>query len=181
MKCGTSATRGFLEHHPDLVGARKEAYYFNNPEYDELGMEWYLNLFPMRPDKITYEKSPTYYKSVSALPRIKAMNETIKLVNIVCDNVRRTLSRFLHIESNAKNSDKNSGWNKRLKGLGSTLNGFNVKLSKSLKTFQSFLNQVKHNEGNGTMEGLIKALLVRFRRRQRPFGSGATKGDAISH
>ena len=182
MKCGTTATRGFLQHHPDLIGAKAEAYFFNNDQnYNKRGMEWYLSLFPEKTtaNQITYEKSPTYYKSVSAVSRIKSMNETIKLVNIVCDNVRRTLSRFLHIESHAKSSGKNSAWKKRLKGLGSTLDGFNLKLSKSIKTFQAFLNQVKQNEGNGTMEGLIEALLIRFRRRERPFGIGATKGEVF--
>ena len=107
----------------------------------------------------------------------KALNETMKVVNIVCDNVRRTLSRFLHIESNARKPGANSNWKNKLKTLGDTLDGFYPKLSKSIETFQSFLDEVSVNEGDGTMDGLMDALFIRFKNRQRPFGTNATKGE----
>ena len=175
MKCGTSATKAFLEHHPDLNNARQEAYFFNNDnKYYKQGFEWYFNLFaqPKRPDVLNYEKSPTYYKSVRAQPRIKEMNETIKIVNIVCDNVRRTLSRYLHIESNVKIKKFPR---KRLTAIGGTLDGFTEKLRKTIKSFKSFLDEIRRKEGDGSIDGLIRALFRRFKQRQRPFGIQATK------
>ena len=174
MKCGTSATKAFLEHHPDLNNARQEAYFFNNDnKYRTMGYEWYFNLFPKsKPNVLNYEKSPTYYKSVKAQPRIKAMNETIKIVNIVCDNVRRTLSRYLHIESNVKSKKFPRT---RLTAIGGTLDGFTEKLRKTIKNFKPFLDEIRRKEGNGSLDGLMQALYRRFKRRQRPFGISATK------
>ena len=74
MKCGTAATRSFLQGHPDLIAAHDEAYFFNSDKNYDRGLDWYFSLFeqPKRPGQITYEKSPTYYKSISAVPRVKA-------------------------------------------------------------------------------------------------------------
>ncbi|CAG5109557.1 Oidioi.mRNA.OKI2018_I69.chr2.g4077.t1.cds [Oikopleura dioica] len=175
MKCGTGATQHFLHNHPDLQQAKQETYFFNNDhKYLELGYDWYLNLyrFPTHDGQMNYEKTPTYYKSVRAQPRIKAMNETVKLVNIVCDNVRRTLSRFLHLQHGVGIEKFKED---KLDGFGHTLDEFNRNLKITLKKFGDFLEDVKQNEGHGTMEGLVNALLVRFKRRMRPFGIHATK------
>ena len=76
------------------------------------------------------------------------MNETIRIVNIVCDNVRRTLSRYLHIEGNVKTGKFPQ---KRLDAIGGTLDGFNEKLRKSMKVLGDFLEHVRREEGDGTM------------------------------
>ena len=76
------------------------------------------------------------------------MNETIRIVNIVCDNVRRTLSRYLHIEGNVKTGKFPQ---KRLDAIGGTLDGFNEKLRKSMKVMGDFLEHVRREEGDGTM------------------------------
>jgi len=175
MKCGTGATQHFLHNHPDLQQAKQETYFFNNDhKYLELGYDWYLNMykFPTHDHQMNYEKTPTYYKSVRAQPRIKAMNETVKLVNIACDNVRRTLSRFLHLQHGVGTGKFKPD---KLEGFGHTLDEFNRKLKVTLKNLGDFLEDVKQNEGHGTMEGLVNALLVRFKRRMRPFGIHATK------
>ena len=169
MKCGTGATKYFLKRHPDLNLAKKEAYFFNsNHKFKKKGYEWYLNLFDMpdRPNILNFEESPTYYKSTKAPPRIKAMNETIKIVNVVCDNVHRTLSRYLHIENHVKikKFDKS-----RLTAFGGNLDGFTKKLKKTIKSFQTFLDNVRTNEGDGSFEGLIAALLERLNKKRRPF------------
>ena len=76
------------------------------------------------------------------------MNETIKIVNIVCDNVRRTLSRYLHIEGNVKTGKFPQ---KRLDAIGGTLDGFNEKLRRSMAVLGEFLEHVRREEGDGTM------------------------------
>lgn len=174
MKCGTGATQHFLHNHPDLAQAKQETYFFNNDhKYKGLGFEYYLNMYSNpAPNVLNYEKTPTYYKSIRAQSRIQAMNSTIKLVNIVCDNVRRTMSRFLHIQHGVAIKKFTSS---KLKGLGHTLDAFNDNLRKTIKNMGAFLEEVKQTEGGGTMEGLVNALHKRFKSRQRPFGISATK------
>ena len=48
-------------------------------------------------DEMLFEKSPTYYKSLSVPGRVKKMDPNTKIVLVVCNNVRRLLSRYLHI------------------------------------------------------------------------------------
>ena len=48
-------------------------------------------------DEMLFEKSPTYYKSLSVPARVKKMDPNTKIVLVVCNNVRRLLSRYLHI------------------------------------------------------------------------------------
>lgn len=174
MKCGTGATQHFLHNHPDLAQAKQETYFFNNDhKYKGLGFEYYLNLYSFPKENVlNYEKTPTYYKSIRAQSRIQAMNSTIKLVNIVCDNVRRTLSRFLHIQHGVATKKFTPV---KLKGLGHTLETFNDNLRKTIKSFGSFLEEIKKTEGGGNMEGLVNALVKRFKARQRPFGISSTK------
>merc|ERR1739838_729617 len=175
MKCGTGATQHFLHNHPDLAQAKQETYFFNNDhKYKGKGFEYYLSLYeyPKTPNVLNYEKTPTYYKSIRAQSRIQAMNSTIKLVNIVCDNVRRTMSRFLHIQHGVAIKKFTPS---KLQGLGHTLDSFNDNLRKTIKNMGAFLEEVKQTEGGGTMEGLVEALHKRYKTRQRPFGISATK------
>ena len=158
---------------------KQETYFFNNDhKYKGLGFEYYLNLYSFPKENVlNYEKTPTYYKSIRAQSRIQAMNSTIKLVNIgesqafdliwphwaeltsiqfnilVCDNVRRTLSRFLHIQHGVATKKFTPV---KLKGLGHTLETFNDNLRKTIKSFGSFLEEIKKTEGGGNMEGWSK-------------------------
>ena len=97
------AAHTFLGEHPNAIPASGEAYFFNKDKFYTQGFAYYRKYFLRRyRDKsepfIHYEKSPTYYRSLTAPPRMKHMNETLKIVNVVCDNVKRTLSRYLHIK-----------------------------------------------------------------------------------
>ena len=74
----------------------------------------------------------------------------------MCDNVRRTLSRFLHIQHGVATKKFTPV---KLKGLGHTLETFNDNLRKTIKSFGSFLEEIKKTEGGGNMEGLLKFLL----------------------
>ena len=58
--------------------------------------------------------------------------------------------------------------------IGTTLESFQVNLRNTIKVFGAFLEDVKNNEGDGTMDGLIKALTYRFKYKMRPFGIRAT-------
>ena len=90
-KCGTSALAKFLQHHSKLVFIG-ETYYFSRL-YDN-GLDWYKGLSSeMYEDQLVFEKSPTYYKNRGVASRIKKLNPNMKIVLVVCNNVRRLLSR----------------------------------------------------------------------------------------
>ena len=65
---------------------------------------------------------------------------------LVCDNVHRTLSRYLHIQKHTP---------QKLGDLGQTLEDFDEKLATAGADFRDFLNDIKRDEGFGTMEGIL--------------------------
>ena len=69
---------------------------------------------------------------------------------LVCDNVRRMLSRFLHLQHGVA---INKFSQRKLEGVGHTLEEFNRNLKKTIKDFGTFLEEVKTKEGGGTMDG----------------------------
>lgn len=70
------------------------------------------------------------------------------------------MSRFLHIQHGVAIKKFTSS---KLQGLGHTLESFNDNLRKTIKNMGAFLEEVKQNEGGGTMEGLVDALHKRFK------------------
>lgn len=162
-KCGTTAARGFLKTHPNLMGSRSETYFFNTKEQYAKGMDYYKTLFPEVDDSVMlYEKSPSYYKSYYAVDRIAAMNSTIKTINVVCDNVRRTLSRYFHI---LQTQGEGSSF------VGTSLEEFEVSLDKTLDEFSLFLDEIKRTEGRGTFDGLINAMYNRWKNDEYPYNN----------
>jgi len=167
-KCGTSAASLFLSNHPEVQKAVGEPNFFNMDSNYKRGFSWYSKQLPKAVEGLqTYEKTPSYYKSVEAQKRVKAANKNIKLVNVVCDNVHRTLSRYLHIQKHAA---------QKLPELGETLDEFNDNLRVAAQDFSDFLSEVQSNEGFGTIEGLVDALLFRLKNQMRPFDIQKTSG-----
>ena len=82
------------------------------------------------------------------------------------------MSRYLHIQHGV-NIHKFAP--KKLASIGETLEQFNRNLRNTIRDFGVFLEDVKNQEGDGTMEGLIEALIFRYKRKMRPFGVRATK------
>jgi len=91
-KCGTSALAKFLTQHSKInfIG---ETYFFNR-DFTK-GKEYYKSLGKGIPqDELLFEKSPTYYKSLLVPRRIQTiLGKDAKIVLVVCNNVRRLLSR----------------------------------------------------------------------------------------
>lgn len=160
-KCGTTAASFFLEKHSKLQKAHVETNFFNTDDNYSRGFGWYSEQFPEPQEgKLMYEKTPAYYKSHVAPERIKFAKPDIKLITVVCDNVHRTLSRYLHIQKHAP---------QKMKTLGYSLQEFNDGLRDAVPVFMKFLDEVKQNEGDNTLEGLIQALTYRLQNNLRPF------------
>ena len=76
--------------------------------------------------------------------RISSMNSTVKVINVVCDNVRRTLSRYLHMNSHGHG---------RLSRIGMNLTEFSKNVKTTLLDMHQLLDQIMREEGNGTFPG----------------------------
>jgi len=72
------------------------------------------------------------------------MNSTIKVINVVCDNVRRTLSRYLHM---------NSHGHERLSYVGKDLETFSKNVKITISEMRELMDHIMHDEGNGTFTG----------------------------
>lgn len=131
MKCGTGAVSKFLSRHSKLIDVG-ETYFFNR--YFNLGYEYYEKLigkYHHHESQFIFEKTPTYYKTLKTAKLIADMNPNIKIILIVCDNVKRTLSRYLHIRNlhTGKDSQKKQ---RKMQDLGETFEEFSINLNQTI-------------------------------------------------
>ncbi|GFN87672.1 hypothetical protein PoB_001417800 [Plakobranchus ocellatus] len=92
-KCGTTALRGFLTLHPDLVSPMRELRYFTL-HYDK-GPEWYRSQMPLSTEsQITIEKSAGYITTRESLKQIHSFNSSIKLIVMIRDPITRLQSEY---------------------------------------------------------------------------------------
>ena len=90
MKCGTRAILEYLGFHPDIAIVNEVKFF---DVYYDKGLEWYRDKMPLsKPDQLTVEKSPEYYRSAYGVQRIRAMDASIKLILVVRDPVDRSVS-----------------------------------------------------------------------------------------
>lgn len=98
MKCGTTSLHRHLARHPEVFMARdKELNFFSDERRWKRGTSWYESCFEHAP--VRGETSPNYTKYPlypEAIPRLAATLPDARLVYIVRDPVRRTLSHFHH-------------------------------------------------------------------------------------
>ncbi len=99
MKCGTSSLHNFIHQHPQCVEPlRKEIRFFHN---DQFPLEWYLSHFPPTPKNVhlkTGEASPGYLNWNNP-GRISELFPKIKLICILRNPMRRTLSQYHHVRN----------------------------------------------------------------------------------
>lgn len=69
------------------------------------------------------------------------------------------MSRYLHIEHGVSIKKFST---RKLIGVGNSLDEFNRNLRHTIRDFGIFLEDVKNREGDGTMAGLIEALIFRL-------------------
>lgn len=84
-----------------------QVHFFDEDDKYSLGLEWYRRRMPYSfPDQITIEKSPAYFITESVPARIRAMNESIRLLLIVRDPVTRLISDYAQLAANKARKDK---------------------------------------------------------------------------
>ena len=129
-------------------------------------MEFYQTFMPgATGSKILFEKTPTYYKNLKIPERIISMNPNVKILFIVCDNVRRTISRYLHMQEVQRKKN------------------IREEIGIDFRTFSSNLNMtidrlsllIKEIEDNSTSEqDFINKMEMRLKRKQIPFSSSSS-------
>ncbi len=103
MKSGTTSLHNYLAEHPQIFMSKlKEPYYFVKEQNLNKGEDWYLDLFKDAPQNTLYigESSTTYthlpkYKGVAE--RIAQYNSDAKLIYIMRDPIKRTISHYWHL------------------------------------------------------------------------------------
>ena len=99
-KIFVGAFQNFLAHHPHLFKppGYDEVHFFDKEDDYAKGIEYYHSLMPeTSAGEITYEKTPKYMVIPEVPGRIYAMNNTVKLIAIVCNPVNRAFSDFTHV------------------------------------------------------------------------------------
>lgn len=100
-KCGTRALLEFLNIHPKIQKAAVEMHFFDDDDKYDHGLDWYRRHMPFSfQDQITVEKSPAYFITERVPGRIRAMNESIRLLLLVREPVTRVISDYTQLYSN---------------------------------------------------------------------------------
>ena len=107
-KAGTRALLTFLKAiHPDIVGPTAELHFFDTNEEYRRGLGYYRKQMPKsKSNQLTIEKTPRYFRTAGVAERIKQMNDSIKLILIVRDPVKRMISEYLHFDVRNRGSHK---------------------------------------------------------------------------
>lgn len=97
MKSGTSSLRDLLKAHPSIDIYRGEIHFFDNDKLYDRGNDWYHAHFTASgPDILYGDKSPSYSLDRRAAGRIQRYNPNAKIVWILRNPVKRTISNYFH-------------------------------------------------------------------------------------
>jgi len=97
-KCGTIAFSTFLALNKQFRTTRfVEGHYLYKPKLFASGLEAYKDKLPLSyPSEVSYEGTPRYLVESSVPGHAKAINETMKIVIVLCDPIKRFKSDFVH-------------------------------------------------------------------------------------
>lgn len=144
-KCGTGALARALAMHP-LTKYSGESFYFHR--HESHGLSWYADqMKASRPSDLPFEKTPIYIFSDKIAHKIKDFSlsgqvKNLKLINVMCDPIRRIYSEFLHVY--------------RFNKTAATIELFEQAVDSGLEFIQNRQNLV--NSGQTTWEKLWKTL-----------------------
>ena len=96
-KCGTSSLHEYLDQHPRITMSRpKESHYFSRNDVWQKGLSYHNSLFSVQSEKFQYygDSSTTYCLWDPAIERIDQFLEAPKIVFVLRDPVKRTISHY---------------------------------------------------------------------------------------
>ena len=97
-KCGTTAFSSMLNDLiPNIQMKKEESYFFMKDHLYAKGIEYYKESLPTmtKTEDIIMERTPSYYRMSSVPKRIHSILPKVKLILLVCDPLKRTVSDFL--------------------------------------------------------------------------------------
>lgn len=98
MKCGTTSLYDYMTQHPNiLLGRKKEIHFFDNPDFDKLGLDCYGANFPPIPENSLYwvgEATTEYIRHSNIAQKIRENFPNLKIIVLVRNPVSRTISHF---------------------------------------------------------------------------------------
>ena len=110
QKTGTTALHSFLKLHPSVESNRnspttfEEPQFFSNTAIYELGIDWYMELFPAKTEvshnasmsgaTVLFEKSATYFDNDVAPLRAKRLLPKAKVLAVLISPVNRAYSWY---------------------------------------------------------------------------------------
>lgn len=101
QKCGTTGLLHFLKGNPYLIAVPGEAHYFDSFINYPKGPAWYMALMPsVHEYHRVYEKTPSYMTLKKVPAKIFNFDSKMKLIAVLCDPVKRSLSHYLHVAGN---------------------------------------------------------------------------------
>ncbi len=102
-KGGTKALISILGSHPQILSAKGEVHFFDNPDMytDEGGMSWYISRMPLsKKGELVVEKTPSYFVNADVPKRIfESLPQSLKLILIVRDPITRSISDFTQLDA----------------------------------------------------------------------------------
>ena len=110
-KSGATPLAAFLGLHPDVITVHgKEIDFFGSQENFDKGVNWYKSKLPeVKKGKILIENSPHYYynrKAPELAKEVYPMDDSVKLIIITRDPVKRLLSEYADMAARAKANGK---------------------------------------------------------------------------
>ena len=97
-KCGTEALEFFLQIHPDIATERAEINFFAFDDMYKLGYDWLRLQMPIsNRTQITLNRGTAYFDTPGVPERIQSMNESMRLILVVCNPVKRIQSWYTHM------------------------------------------------------------------------------------
>lgn len=97
-KCGTSSLQIYMGHHSQILLPHKKEVDFFRKNFNR-GLDWYLAHFPSITDSsdlLTGDATPTYFESVDAPRRIHDLFPDTKIIILLRNPVKRTISWHYH-------------------------------------------------------------------------------------
>jgi hypothetical protein len=99
QKAGTSALFSILSQHPEIASpSLKEIHFFDGASIRYGDFAAYHSMFPfpfqMRPNKVTFEASPSYLVHPECPQRLKEYDPNLRLITILRDPVARAYSSW---------------------------------------------------------------------------------------
>ena len=101
MKCGTSTLAAQLDAQPGIfMTTPKEPNYFSDDDVFAKGATWYQDLFSGAADGDIKGEASTHYTKQplhpDALPRMRQMLDTAKIIYLIRDPMARAISHYIH-------------------------------------------------------------------------------------